>query len=77
MVVIVIDPKLGIVDGNVRGKPSGEKCPHLLGDKPGNYSCAVHNYDWYSQTPCAEFTQIERSKDDMCRLGIGIMGDLE
>ena len=45
-VIIVDDPKLGIIEGNAIAKPSGQKCQHLLGNLPGQHSCAVHNYPW-------------------------------
>ncbi len=68
-VVIVTDPKLGIVEGNAAHKPAGEPCPHLIGSKPGKYSCAIHAYPWYKQTPCYEFTQIEQTINSPCRMG--------
>ena len=69
LVVIVDDPNKGIVEGNLKEKKSGERCQHLRGDKPGEYSCAVHNRPWYKKTPCFEFTQIEASKNTPCRMG--------
>lgn len=67
MIVIVIDPELGLVENNVKGI-SNERCPHLLGDKPGEYSCAIHDRPYYKDLPCAEFTQVEEGNTD-CRLG--------
>jgi hypothetical protein len=74
MVVIVVDPDLGPVEGNLRGLNFSsdlkkERCPHLRGDKPGEYSCAVHDRPWYPETPCFSHGQIERSPDDPCRMG--------
>lgn len=48
---------------------SGEKerCPHLRGDKPGEYMCAVHDKEWYPRTPCAEYQS--HWPDQPCRLG--------
>lgn len=66
-VVVVKDPKLGIVDNNFIVL-SNERCPHLRGDKPGQYSCDIHDEPWYPETPCASHTQIER-EDTNCRLG--------
>lgn len=69
-VVIVDDPAKGIVDTNLRTKSEpGERCPHIRGDKPGEYSCAIHDKPWYCDTPCASHGQIERSPDTPCRLG--------
>lgn len=74
MVVIVDYPPLGPIEGNLKVHEGGGKpCPHLRGDKPGDYKCAVHDYDWYSKTPCARHGQIERSPDDLCRLGEYLM----
>lgn len=70
-IVIVDDPERGIVEDNL--KPIGfhgpERCPHLVGDKCGNYSCEVHEYSWYKKTPCASHGQIERHPTDNCRMG--------
>lgn len=69
-VVIVDDPKKGIVDTNFRIKSEpGERCPHIRGNKPGKYSCAIHNEPWYCETPCASHGQTERSPNTPCRLG--------
>jgi len=67
-VIIVDNPDLGIVDGNLIHKPGDERCKHLRGDKPGEYSCAVHEYPWYKETPCFQFTQIE-AENSACRVG--------
>ena len=70
MVVIVDDPEKGIVEGNLIVKEGdGTLCKHLRGDKPGKYSCAIHDYPWYKDTPCFAYGQIESSPDDECRLG--------
>jgi hypothetical protein len=68
-VVIINNPKLGLVDGNAIHKPTGVKCQHLLGDTPGHHACALHDYDWYKETPCYDFTQIESDPSNSCRLG--------
>ena len=68
-VVIVNDPKKGIVEGNLIHKPTGVRCKHLVGKKPGEYSCAVHNEPWYKETPCFDFTQVEKNTTDACRIG--------
>ena len=74
MVVIVVDPDKGPVEGNLRGLNFSadlkkERCPHLRGDKPGEYSCAVHDREWYPETPCFQHGQMEQSPDDSCRVG--------
>ena len=68
-VIIVNKPELGITEQNLKYKKSGQRCQHLLGEKPGEYSCAVHDYPWYKDTPCAQFTQVEVNKDTPCRMG--------
>ena len=66
---IVDDPKKGIEEGNTVFKFSdGKPCKHLAGDKPGEYSCAVHDEWWYKTTPCFEFNQAEE-KNSECRIG--------
>jgi len=67
-VIVVDNPKLGIVDGNLKHKPSGEKCQHLKGDKPGEHSCSIHSEKWYKETPCYQYSQIGK-KDSACRIG--------
>lgn len=67
-VMIIDDPEKGIVEGNVKHKPSGERCQHLSGSKIGEFSCSVHNREWYKDTPCFDFSQIEQNNTE-CRLG--------
>lgn len=69
MVVIVDDPALGLAEDNLIIKNTDEWCKHLVGNKPGEYSCAIHDYPWYDQTPCWQYTQVELSLDDPCRTG--------
>jgi Fe-S-cluster containining protein len=68
-VVIVEDPDKGICEGNLVHKETGVRCPHLRGDVEGNMSCAVHDREWYSETPCYSHGQIEKSPKDQCRIG--------
>lgn len=74
-VIIVDDPEKGICENNIlEHRGQGKRCKHLRGDTPGDYSCAIHDYSWYEQTPCFRHGQIERSPDEPCRLGVYIMG---
>lgn len=68
-VIIVDDPELGIAEDNLIAKHTGDKCPHLENDGPGEYSCNVHDCEWYKQTPCFSHTQIEQAITDSCRTG--------
>ncbi|MFX1487479.1 MAG: hypothetical protein ACFFBS_10400, partial [Promethearchaeota archaeon] len=74
LVVIVDDPDLGPVEGNLKGLDGTERCPHLRGDEPGKYSCAIHSYPWYKETPCFEYRQIEGNLDTPCRIGMSKLG---
>jgi hypothetical protein len=67
-VMIVNNPDLGIIEGNIIHKPYGIKCQHLIGEIPGEYACKVHNSPWFKETPCAAFTQFE-SQNSNCRVG--------
>jgi len=68
-VVIVDDPEIGITEDNlILHNGDGRPCKHLLGDKTGEYSCAVHDCPWYKETPCYMHGQIEL-KNTNCRLG--------
>ena len=69
MVIIVDDPIYGIDPDNLKVHMGEGRCQHLIGDIPGEYSCAIHDYPWYKDTPCFAFTQIEDSIDNPCRMG--------
>jgi len=69
MVVIVNDPERGPVEGNLICHEGKGPCKHLTGNKPGKYSCSIHNKSWYKKTPCFSHGQIERSIEDECRMG--------
>ena len=69
IVIIVDDPKKGLKENNLIEHWGNGPCKHLLGDTPGEYSCAIHNYKWYKKTPCHSHGQIEQSPDCNCRLG--------
>jgi len=69
LVCIVDDPEKGPVEDNLTMHlGGGKKCQHLQGDTPGKYSCSIHHYDWYQETPCFQHGQIGR-EDAECRLG--------
>lgn len=68
LVVIVVDPDKGIEYENLRGiNCLEERCPHLRGDKPGEYSCAVHDREWYPESPCAQYQS--HWPEQKCRMG--------
>ena len=67
-VIIVNNPVLGIVDDNLMAKHTGQSCPHLTGKVSGEYSCAIHDEDWYKDTPCFSHTQIGLDSA-VCRTG--------
>lgn len=76
-VIIIKDGGLPLSDSNVVHKPSDERCPHLRGDTPGEYACAVHDHPDYTKTPCYEFAQIEPSADTPCRVGVYVLNQLK
>lgn len=68
LAVIVVDPEIGPEPNNLKGiNMLEESCPHLRGDKPGEYSCAIHDKPWFSETPCAEYQS--HNGDQPCRVG--------
>jgi len=75
-VVIAIDPDRGLEEDNLKaiGTRGSERCPHLVGDTPGEFSCAVHDRPWYPETPCASHSQIEHG-DTPCRMGEYIIAE--
>jgi len=64
LVVIVDNPELGIVEGNLKANEDNTRCQHLTSDN----MCAVHDYEWYKETPCYAHGQIERGNTN-CRMG--------
>ena len=76
-VIIVDDPEIGPYDEDnlILHRGGGVPCKHLRGDKVGEYSCSLHDYPWYPETPCARHGQIERSVDTPCRVGKHILED--
>ena len=78
-VIIVDDPDKGVVEDNIIAHLGDgvTPCKHLLGDEPGKYSCAVHHYPWYKETPCFSHGQIETSDDTPCRMGNYILNGIE
>ena len=73
MVTIVDDPELGVSEENlIFHEGNGNPCPHLKGDTPGEYFCAIHDYPWYEEIPCYFHGQIEQ-EDSECRLGRWVM----
>lgn len=69
---IVDEPAKGYEEGNiVEHSGLGRKCKHLRGDRPGEYSCAVHEYPWYKETPC--YRHGLKNGDGECRFGTQIM----
>jgi hypothetical protein len=73
LVTIVISPESfnpdDIKESDLRTiDQSKERCPHLRGDRVGEYSCSIHHYEWFKDTPCGTHTQIEPYDSD-CRMG--------
>jgi hypothetical protein len=68
LVVIVKDPAIGLQENNVECLDGSIRCPHLKGNEPGKYKCAIHHYEWYQDTPCFQHGQYE-TKESNCRLG--------
>jgi len=69
-VIIVDDPEKGIQDDNlIVHDGQGNSCKHLQGNVMGEYSCAIHDKEWYEETPCNRYGQIESSPDTECRMG--------
>lgn len=70
LAVIIINPEAEDVfpESNCRGiNQLEERCPHLRGDKPGEYLCAVHHYRWFEETPCGQYQN--HWGEHPCRMG--------
>lgn len=58
----------GFSESDFKMREDGEICEHL--DRKENiFICTIHDYPWYKQTPCFQFTQIENNNKDFCRIG--------
>jgi len=68
-VIIIDDPEKDVIEDNVIAHMGNGPCKHLEGNKPGEYSCRVHDRSWYKKTPCYRHGQIESSPTDECRMG--------
>lgn len=74
VVVVVNDSDKGIIEGNIIvHKGEGKKCKHL---KKENI-CNIHEKLYYKQTPCFDFTQVEKSENTLCRLGVFIINSMK
>lgn len=71
-VVIVSDPNKTPNEHNIEFKRNNQRCKHLVGNKTGEFFCAIHNKEWYDTTPCFQHTQFER-KNSNCRIGQNIL----
>jgi len=73
-IVVIKDPDKvpRETDDNIVLLDGTKRCPHLQGNKPGMYLCAIHDYPWFKDTPCGIYGQIE-NKDSPCRIGAHIL----
>lgn len=70
VVVVINDPSKPLEEDNlISHMGTGEPCKHLKGERPGEYSCAIHEEPCYEETPCFRHGQVERSPDTPCRIG--------
>lgn len=80
IVAIVKDPSIDFDANdpksydNITTHEGNGPCPHLRGDKPGEYICSIHDKPWYRQTPCYAYGQIEDNPNRECRTGKHILG---
>jgi len=85
MLITVRDPALGLVLGNIvvvnpeAGRHTESvldveevaTCPHLVGIKPGEYSCAIHDTKTYQRTGCAEYQS--HFEGNPCPMGLFVI----
>lgn len=71
-VIIVDNPEFGIREDNLTAHLGDGRCKHLRGFKVGEYFCRLHHYDWYKETPCASYGQVETGNTE-CRMGRSII----
>ena|SRR4030042_6925159 len=51
---IIDKPNIGLKDENMILKKKGDRCKHLLGSKPGSYSCMLYNEAYFNNMPCID-----------------------
>jgi len=70
LAVVIKDPEGELAEPNLMTigmTGEHERCPHLRGDKPGEFSCFVHDKPWYPETPCADYQS--HWPEMTCRVG--------
>lgn len=78
MVVIVVDPRRGVAEDNLKViNALKERCPHLEGSRAGEYRCRIHDEPWYPETPCAQYNAWTSGQEDVpCPMGVYMNGKL-
>lgn len=76
-ILTVNKPEKGITESNIIEQGSGTPCKHLLGSAPGEYSCAIHDEDYYEELGCYKHGQIEKSPKTPCRMGVYTLNQSE
>lgn len=75
LVAIVIDPDKGPQKGNWRAiNTLEEPCPYLEGDRAGEYSCSIHDREWFPGTACGQHNGFISGKDAPCPMGEYVLG---
>ena len=67
-VLVVTDPDKGLELDNWE-KCLNHRCKHLVGNRPGEYSCPLHANDWYVHTPCHKHGRLKTSENEVCEKG--------
>jgi len=65
--VETVEARGEILPQDIIHKPTGERCPHMT-RIDGRFSCAIHDREFYEDTPCHRHSQIE-DRDSPCRMG--------
>lgn len=63
-------------------KPSGVECPNLDWDEEGKARCTIYGQSFFiayetvkwEDTPCGQYSQIEATPQDKCRMGAHLLG---
>lgn len=76
-VPIVDDPSKGMTEGNMKIYRGDSRCPHLSGNKPGEFGCDLHGEKWYKDTPCFKHGHDDVLRDGTCRFGSYVMKCME
>jgi hypothetical protein len=57
-------------EDTVKNKDYQIFCEHLeFDEQEQSFSCSIHHYSWFKDTPCYKFSQCEDNDNSPCKIG--------